>query len=79
LQLLELQGVGEKCCYLMVRKNRINASIQQQFVKRIRRNKLIHFGHMRSNSLEKDIIVAMGPTPCSSKSCNFLFVGCQPM
>ena len=48
-------------------EKRTNASIQQQLgittslVNRIRRNKLIYFGHiMRSNSLEKDMIVAMG-------------------
>jgi len=48
-------------------EKRTNASIQQQLkittslVNRIKRNKLNYFGHiMRSNSLEKDMIVAMG-------------------
>jgi hypothetical protein len=47
-------------------EKRTNASIQQQLgittslVNRIRRNKLIYFGHiMRSNSLEKDMIVTI--------------------
>ena len=48
-------------------EKRTNASIQQQLkittslVNRIRRNKLIYFGHiMRSKNLEKDKMVAMG-------------------
>jgi hypothetical protein len=48
-------------------EKRTNASIQQQLniktslVNRIRRNKLVYFGHiMRSNSLEKYMIVVMG-------------------
>ena len=48
-------------------EKRTNTSVQQQvktttsLVNRVRRNKLNYFGHvMRSNSLEKDMVVAMG-------------------
>ena len=50
----------------MDRKKRTNVSTQQlkittSLVNRIRRNKLIYFGHiMRSNNLDKEMIVIMG-------------------